>query len=397
MRFLWLLFFFALPSWAVTPLQALIDATPTGGTLHLAPGRHAGPAVVDRPLTLEGGDKATIDAGGRGTVLTLRTSGATVRRLTLAGSGESPDSMDAGVQIEGDDNLVEHVVVTDVLFGIHIRQGNRNRILNNRIAGKNLPLGQRGDGLRLWNSRDNIVSGNEFVRVRDLTLANSPDNRIVGNRLADARYGMHLIFSPRALVEGNHLAHTSTGIVVLYSPDAVLRRNVIAHALDGGGGAITFKDSGAGLVEGNDILHCSIGLQANTPLDAERVLTIRGNRFAHNIVGMSFYGEKGGHRISGNRFEHNLSQVVTSAPGVGSANLWAGNRWSDYQGFDRDGNGVGDTPHELYAYSDRIWMEIPQAKFFANSPVLELLDFLERLAPFCAPSAILRDETPKMR
>ena len=37
------------------PLQALIDATPAGGTLRLAPGTYAGPAAITRPLTLTAG------------------------------------------------------------------------------------------------------------------------------------------------------------------------------------------------------------------------------------------------------------------------------------------------------------------------------------------------------
>jgi nitrous oxidase accessory protein len=41
-------------------------------------------------------------------------------------------------------------------------------------------------------------------------------------------------------------------------------------------------------------------------------------------------------------------------------------------------------------------METPAARFFRNSPVLELLDFLERLAPFSAPSLILRDPAPRI-
>ncbi len=389
--------FCALPALAASPLQALIDATPAGGVLDVPPGRHAGPIVIDRPLTLDGHGRATIHGGGKGTVLTMRASGSTVRGLTLAGSGETHDGLDSGIQIESDDNLVEDNVIEDALFGIHIRQGNRNRVRGNRVTGKDLPLWLRGDGLRLWNSRHNRVEDNRFRRVRDLTLANSPDNRIAGNHLDDARYGMHLVFSPRTLAENNRIAHTGTGIVVMYSGEVTIRGNSIAHALEGGGAGVAFKDSGEGLVEGNDIIHCAAGLQANAPLNAERVLTIRNNRFAHNIVGMSFYGEKGGHRITDNRFESNLTQVVASAPGVGEANIWQGNYWSDYQGFDRNGDGVGDSAHELYAYADRLWMEIPKAKFFANSPVLELLDFLERLAPFSSPSLILRDAAPRMR
>jgi hypothetical protein len=86
---------------------------------------------------------------------------------------------------------------------------------------------------------------------------------------------------------------------------------------------------------------------------------------------------------------------VQAGRGKGGQNEWRGNHWDDYQGFDRDGDGVGDTPYELYAFADRIWMEIPQARFFKTSPVLELLDFLERLAPFSSPDLTLKDEKPR--
>jgi hypothetical protein len=35
------------------------------------------------------------------------------------------------------------------------------------------------------------------------------------------------------------------------------------------------------------------------------------------------------------------------------------------------------------------------ATFFPSSPLLELLDFLERLAPFSLPKLILRDPQPQ--
>jgi nitrous oxidase accessory protein len=391
-----MLLLLALPARAAQPLQPLLDATPAGGLLKLAPGDYAGPALIDRPIQVDGGGRARLHGDGQSTVLTVRTNFAVVRGLVISGSGESHDRMDAGILVEGDDNVIEGNALEDVLFGIHIRQGNGNRIAGNRVLGKDRPLGLRGDGLRLWNGRRNLIENNVFTRVRDLTFANSPDNAIVGNRLRDGRYAMHFIFSPRARVEGNDLAYTGTGIVVLYSQDLVIRGNRVAHALEAGAG-ITFKESGQALVEDNEVLHCAIGLEANAPLEDSAIITIRGNRFAHNIVGMYFYGEKGGHRIVGNRFEHNLTQVMVSARGAASANLWRDNYWSDYQGFDRNGDGVGDTPHETYIFADRIWLENPMATFFRNAPALELLDFLERLAPFSSPALILRDPAPRMR
>lgn len=397
MKAFWLSAFLALPAWAALPLQPLIDATPAGGTLRPAAGLYAGPVVIERPMVIDGGGKVSVDAGNRGTVLTVRASGVTIRGLRLTGSGETHDGIDAGLAIEGHDNLVDGNVLDEVFFGIHIKGGNRNRIRDNRVTGKNLSLGLRGDGLRIWNGRDNEITGNEFRRVRDLTLANSPDNRVANNRLVDARYAMHIVFSPRTRVEGNIIERTGTGIVAMYSTDLIVRGNRISHALDGGGAALTFKDSGGALVENNEVVHCAVGLMADAPVNAELTHVIRNNRFAHNITGMSFYGEKGGHRILDNHFDNNLTQVSISAPGVGEANVWRGNHWSDYQGFDRDGDGIGDTPYELWLYADRLWMELPKAKFFANSPSLELLDFLERLAPFSSPNLILRDSLPRLR
>jgi nitrous oxidase accessory protein len=392
--------FFVLPllAEAAPPaLQPLIDAVPPGGQLKLAPGDYAGPARIGKPLRLDGGGRARLVGNGRGTVLAVETNGAEVRGLAVANGGETHDGVDAGILVAGDDNRIEDNVVEEVLFGIHVKGGNRNRIAGNRVRGRDLPLGQRGDGLRMWNGRHNRIENNSFERVRDMTITNSPDNRIAGNRIADGRYGMHIIFSPRLAVENNRLERTGTGIVAMYSPELTVRGNRVAHALEGGGGGITFKDSGGALVENNEVIHCANGLMADAPLNAELTLTIRGNRFAHNINGISFYGEQGGHRVLANRFENNLTQVFVTAPGVGAANLWEGNYWSHYQGFDRDGDGVGDTPHEEWLFADRIWMEMPKAGFFRISPVLELIDFLERLAPFSTPHLILRDPKPLMR
>ena len=396
---LWLLACFALPALSATPapLQPLIDATPAGGTLRLEPGSYAGPATISRSMTLEGGRHAVITGDGKSTVLSVATNGVTIRGLRLTGSGDSHDRIDAGLMLEGDDHRIEDNEIDDVLFGIHLKQVNRSRIAGNRITGKKLALGMRGDAIRVWYSRQNVIEGNRFTRARDLTFANSADNRIIGNQFTDGRYGMHIIFSPRLLIENNRLSHTGTGIIVLYSPDLVLRGNHVAHALTDGGGGIVFKESSDALVENNEVLHCAVGLKVDAPPQSVGALTVRNNRFAHNVIGLFFYGEEGGHRFSDNRFENNLSTVAISAPGAGSANVWRGNYWDEYQGFDRNGDGIGDTPHEVYLFADRIWMETPMATFFRNSPVLEMLDFLERLAPFSTPHRVLQDPLPRMR
>ena len=134
----------------------------------------------------------------------------------------------------------------------------------------------------------------------------------------------------------------------------------------------------------------------NSPVHPENILHLMRNHIAYNDVAIYFYGEKGGHRIHENRFHNNLLTVAVSAPSSALANDWRGNYWDDYQGFDLDGDGIGDTPHSVYLYSDRLWMDRPMTRFFRSSPALELIDFVERLTAFSEPDLILSDPVPKM-
>jgi len=378
-------------------LQPLIDAAPAGSRLKLAPGVYQGPARIDKPLLVDGAQRAEIRGAGRGTVLSVTGRGVTLRNLRITASGETHDGVDAGIVVTGSDHLIENNLLEDVLFGIHLKQAERTLVRNNEVIGKAKDLSMRGDALRMWQGADNRIENNRFRRARDITVINSRDSIIAGNQFTDGRYGMQIVFSPRLTIENNRFERMATGIVVLYSRDVLLRGNLIAHALTGGGAGIVFKESDSGRVIGNTVLHCTAGLKVDAPPEKIGLLDVHDNRFAHNIVGLFFYGEAGGHRFVRNRFENNLTTVAISGVGAGAANVWRNNRWDEYQGFDRNRDGIGDTPHEVWLFADRIWMETPLATFFRNAPVLELLDFLERLAPFSHPYRILSDPAPLMQ
>lgn len=392
---LFALLFHSFPVLSQPSLQALVDATPVGGTLHLSPGVYAGPVALARPIVLEGGGKATIDGGGKRSVLWVNTGNAVVRGLVLRNTGSSHDQMDAGIAIQGDSNRIEGNVIENALFGIVLKQSKHNLVRNNRIRSKAAELPLRGEAIRLWNSTGNRIEDNDIAAARDFTLMNSAYNSISGNSIHGSRYGMHFIFSPHCHVEGNRLSSNATGIIVLNSNYLTIRNNTLQHTNDVSGACIAIKKSTEILAEGNRIVHCATGILSDSPVGDANKVVFRNNLVAHNTTGVQLYGEKGGHTFENNRFENNLVHVAMHGSGDALSNRWQGNYWDDYQGFDLNRDGIGDTPHEVYAYADRIWMETPAARFFRNSPALELLDFLERLAPFSAPDLLLRDPQPR--
>lgn len=382
---------------AAQPIQVWLDMALPGTTLHLPPGEYSGPGVINKPLIIDGKGKVIIRNDGKGTVLTIRADKVTLRGLTLRGSGDSHDALDGGIMAEGNQLLIEDNVMDDVLFGISLHRTTGSIVRNNHIRSRGHDSADRGDGLRLWYSTRNRIENNDIAKIRDITVTNSTHNRFVGNKIQDSRRAFNLLFAHRTLIDGNVLNKNSTGIIALNSDGLLIRNNRIMHAMDASGAGIALKETSAALVIGNDIVHCAHGFMADSPMSPTNRITFYGNRVAHNITGVYFYGPMGGHLMIDNHFESNIWPVSIIGDGDPMDDYWSGNIWDTYEGFDRNHDGIGDMPHEIYAYADRIWIETPMAKFFRNSPVMELLDFLERLAPFSSPSLVLRDNKPRMK
>jgi nitrous oxidase accessory protein len=184
----------------------------------------------------------------------------------------------------------------------------------------------------------------------------------------------------------------------MYSDGVVVRGNHILHAAGPTGVGIGFKETSDLLIEDNEVMYCASGLYLDlSPLQPETTNRFLNNRIAYNGIGVRFLNDWHGNIFQGNQFADNMTQVFVSGGSTANHNEWQGNYWSDYQGFDRNHDGVGDTPHEIHAYADSIWRDSPYAQFFKGSPLLETLDFLERLVPLSTPELLVRDAAPAMR
>ncbi len=377
------------------PLQPLIDNAEEGATLLLEPGTYAGPVLIDKPLTLDGQGKVTIDAGGKGSVIVIDTDGAVVRNLHLTNSGESHNDIDSGVQVRGRFNVISDNVIDNCLFGVDLQQSENNIVRRNRISSKPFELGIRGDAIRLWYSFENKIVDNIISDSRDTVVWYSARNTIARNTTFNSRYSLHFMYSRYNLVEENNYYNNTVGVFLMYSDGVVLRNNTIAHASGPTGVGIGFKETSDVTVEGNKILYCASGLYVDiSPFQPDTINTFSNNLIAYNGIGIRFLNDWTGNEFKGNRMIDNLTQVVVSSGQTANRNVWEGNHWSDYEGFDEDQDGVGDTAYELYVYADRLWQDVPYAQFFKGSPVLEVMDFLERLAPFTEPHLLVRDERP---
>ncbi len=380
-------------------LQQAIDDAEAGSKLELPAGEYHGNIVIDKPLIIDGIDrKAKIIGEGKGTVVTVTSPYVTLKNLTILHSGSEHEHVDAGIAVkEADHVTIDRCRIDDTLFGIDLQQVKYSTVTHNWIRSKPLSLGLRGDAVRLWYSTDNNLSYNHVTHSRDFVVWYSHGNTIAHNFGEYSRYSLHFMYAGKNDILYNTYEHNSVGIFFMYSQDSVAVGNVVKSSLGTTGLGIGLKDASNFTLKDNTLIYCARGLYIDrSPFQPDQNNTIENNRILYNTEGIHFHSLSIANIFRGNVFKGNIDNVVDdeSVHPHAIMNTWDGNYWDDYEGFDKNGDNIGDTPYNLFYYADRMWMMNPNIRFFYASPLISIMNFLAKLAPLSEPVKMLEDPHP---
>jgi nitrous oxidase accessory protein len=380
---------------AAASLQVLIEQTPEGETVALEPGRYTGLVIIEKAVILDGKGQVTIDGLGKGSVLLLKADGVVIKNMIITNSGDSHDRVDAGILVRSSRNRILNNKIENTLFGIDLQEAHENTIIGNEISSKNVTLGLRGDGIRVWASHRNTFRHNRIHDSRDMVIWYSNDNIIEENEGWNNRYSLHFMFAGGNMVRRNTYHHNTVGIFLMYSRDATVEHNVVKYSLGGTGVGIGLKEVDNMTIRNNKIVYCTAGLYFDlSPFQPDRYNFLKANIIAYNVVGADFNSTLSRNILKGNAFIDNLETVRVRGNGVASENLWEGNYYSDYEGFDRDKDGYGDFVYNHDIYLDTLWMNNDWMRLFSGSPVISVINLLAKLAPISEPRRLLTDRKP---
>ena len=382
-------------------LQELIDRAENDAVISLDAGVYYGPIVIHKRVTLEGSGKATIDGRNAGTVITVNATGVRIRGLRIINSGERYDILDAAVTLRDSSRceLIDNRI-DNCLFGINLENSRNNLIQGNHISSKPYDLGLRGDGIRLWWSDNNTFISNELVDSRDFVVWYSMGNAIERNIGRNCRYSLHFMWSDLNYVRNNYFENNSVGIYNMYSNGIIMENNTILRSLGATGTGIGLKEASDSIIMNNKILYCTRGIVVDeSPFEPETKDYFINNEIVFSNQAVTFVtdGTRVNNIFEGNIFKGNIQDVTVSGTRGVSKGFWKRNYWDQYQGFDRNANGVGDTPYRYYLYADQLWLNNPALEFFRGAVVMTFLEFLQKLAPFSQPELALEDNEPLMK
>ncbi|MFK5937091.1 MAG: nitrous oxide reductase family maturation protein NosD [Sulfurimonas sp.] len=381
-------------------LQDAINNAPEGSILKLPAGVYSGNIVINKPITIIGKeDGVIIDGKEFGTVITIKSSFVTLKNLKIVGSGDKHETMDAAIYINKAKQCeISNCIITDCLFGISLEMVNNSIISNNHITSKNMSLGLRGDGVKLWYSHNNLIEKNTLINSRDMVIWYSHGNEIVSNYEKGGRYALHFMYAGKNLIKNNTYEMNSVGIFFMFSQDSTVIGNTIKSSQGATGMGIGLKDVSNFTIKDNTIIYCAQGIYIDrSPFKPDTHNWIKNNKFLYNSEAIHFHSLCENNVIKDNIISGNIEDIINDSKNdKKNQNEIVGNYWDNYEGFDNNNDGIGDTSHKVFKYADQMWIYNSDVKFFYGSPVISILNFLAKLAPFTKPLLLMEDKQPRI-
>ncbi|MBS0436864.1 MAG: nitrous oxide reductase family maturation protein NosD [Proteobacteria bacterium] len=378
-------------------LQAAVDRAAPGDVIEVERGRYDVNLRITRPLTLRGIGRPTLSGGQRGNTIDVLATDVTIEGLIVRDSGTSLVDQHAGIYVRpgAHRTLVRDNELTYNLFGLWIEKADDVVVQRNVITGlRDVQSSQRGNGVQLYNTERARVLDNQISFVRDGLYVDVSHHAVFrGNRLHHCRYGTHYMNSYHNLWEGNESFHNRGGLALMEVRDNIVRNNRTWGNSDHGIMLRTMQDS---LIENNIVA----GNQRGFFIYDVEYVTLRGNLVVDNAIGVHLSAGSTRNVVQGNDFVANREQVRyvgarDEAWGASRGAREGGNHWSNYRGWDRDGDGIGDVPYEANDLIDRLQVRYPAMALLMGSPSVQALRLVGQQFPVLRVPSVV-DAHPRM-
>ena len=382
-------------------IKEALEKADNGDTILVSKGSYREKLLINKQVSIYGKDRPNIRGDENGSVIIVTVPNVTIAGFNISGTGESLNNEDTGILLENaSGSRIQDNVLSDVLFGIYLKNSPDSIVEGNTVTGKDLMMPERGDGIRLWYSSATSIRNNHLIKTRDLVMWWSGNTLIENNIVEDGRYGLHYMYSDNNIFRNNTFRRNLVGGFLMYSKNIRFENNTfIQNQGIASGYGVGFKDLDSVVAKGNRFIDNRVGIYMdNTPTSYDVWNTIQDNNIDFNDIGISLMPSIERNTITGNNFIDNTEQVEVRGGGTLKGNRWFdngnGNYWSDYQGYDDNKDGIGDYPYVAQSLFEDMMDRDSVLRIFLHSPVTQALDTASKAFPVFRPEPKLTDRYP---
>jgi nitrous oxidase accessory protein len=374
-------------------IASAVSIAQPGDTVRVAAGTYPEHGIViDRAIVLTGEGRPVIDAANQGEIITVTANGAVIRGFLLRNVGTSYVEDRAAIrlkQVQG--ATIEDNRFDNAFFGIYAEHSAGAMIRRNHLRGPGGREAATGNGIHLWYCKDARIEDNEVSGHRDGIYFEFVENSTIRRNLSTSniRYGLHFMFSHGNEYTGNRFVKNGAGVAVMYTDRVKMHGNVFEHNWGIASYGLLLKDIRDSEITGNRFLGNTVAIYAE---GCSRI-DVRGNDFTENGYAVRIMGNSMDNTFVDNDFIGNAFDVVTNSQR--SHNTFDSNYWSEYSGYDLDGDGMGDVPHHPVRLFALLVEKAPPGIVLLGSLFVKIIDTAERVMPVFTPEALV-DRSPHM-
>ncbi len=326
-------------------------------------------------------------------VVSVKSSGVTIKGFTIIHSGISSMEDFAGIKIYGcHDVLIKDNILEDNFFGIYAQHGINCTIENNRIRASVKEEQQSGNGIHCWKSDSMRIIGNTITGHRDGIYFEFVTQSVIWRNVSEKnmRYGLHFMFSSNDAYIANIFKNNGAGVSVMFSHGVKMFHNYFEENWGDGSYGLLLKEISDSYIENNRFVKNTIGIF----MEGASRIQMNNNILQQNGWGMKIQASCMDIIVTANNFIGNTFDVATNGTLV--LNTFNGNYWDKYEGYDINKDKVGDIPYRPVSMFSMIVEKNPPAMMLFRSFITTLLDKTEKVLPSLTPENF-KDAYPLMK
>ncbi|WP_041802081.1 nitrous oxide reductase family maturation protein NosD [Flagellimonas ruestringensis] len=349
--------------------------------------------LVDKPLVIKGIDYPIVDGEKKGEIFRITSDDVTLDGLFIINVGVSYTKDNAAIRVVQSKNfLIQNMVLEQLFFGIYLEKSSHGKVFHNRIIGEAVDEYNSGNGIQLWYSSDVEVAKNHVQGTRDGIYLEFSDRITISDNVSmdNLRYGLHFMFSNHDVYTRNTFENNGAGVAVMFSKFITMKNNTFRKNWGTAAYGMLLKEITDAEIVGNTFEENTIGIN----IEGSNRIKYADNDFISNGWAIRVVGACYTNSFKGNNFLYNSFDISYNSKL--NDNVFEGNFWSSYTGYDLDKDGIGDVPYRPVKLFSYVVNRTPETIVLLRSLFMDIIDFSERVSPVFTPDN-LKDAQPLMK